>query len=528
VEASELFWLRKASPVGTMVLLDGHHGPTEDAMMSHSTLAGLLLATPFAHDLLPLSAQLLPWLQRLGQLLQAFRAQPVTPLTTAAFENDLQQHVLSLGRTTLEWAFNHIEPAEAAQSPDRLDFDGGTYRRRGKSPNTLATLFGPVTLRRLLYEPCYPGWRCVFPLQRQLGIVAGAATPALAQRVGQLAVQGPQRAVLKALRQDHDIRWSCKTLRLVTHALALGMSEQRQAVQTRRVLEWLAVAQKSRGRHRPVLAAGRDGIHLPMRKGCYSEGATGTLTVFDRRGKRLGTVYLGRMPEEKQVTLSKQLTGLIQDVLQQWQGSPPRLAYVTDGGWHPTDYFFAVLRKMADPRRPGQRLTWERVIDFYHAASYITKLAEALFEQPWMARHCAKRMRHRLKHEEHGLTRVLQSASYHCNEQKLTGARAEAFRQAYNYLAKRGKQMAYARYRRLGVPLGSGITEASCKTVFTQRLKQSGMRWEREGGQAIVDLRVLWLSGVWDEVHRAFLQAQTDQLGDTTFWFSANSKRRAG
>jgi len=39
------------------------------------------------------------------------------------------------------------------------------------------------------------------------------------------------------------------------------------------------------------------------------------VTVFDRRGRRLGTVYLGRMPEANQVTLSQQLTDLLTAVL---------------------------------------------------------------------------------------------------------------------------------------------------------------------------------------------------------------------
>jgi hypothetical protein len=38
---------------------------------------------------------------------------------------------------------------------------------------------------------------------------------------------------------------------------------------------------------------------------------------MDRRGKRVGTVYLGRMPEAGQTTLTTQLTALIQDILKQ-------------------------------------------------------------------------------------------------------------------------------------------------------------------------------------------------------------------
>ena len=49
------------------------------------------------------------------------------------------------------------------------------------------------------------------------------------------------------------------------------------------------------------------------------------------------------------------------------------------------------------------------------------------------------------------------------------------------------------------------MTEAACKTVFTQRLKQSGMTWKTEGGQWIVDLRVIYLSGIWTEVYQEYL-----------------------
>ncbi len=58
--------------------------------------------------------------------------------------------------------------------------------------------------------------------------------------------------------------------------------------------------------------------------------------------------------------------------------------------------------------------------------------------------------------------------------------------------------MDYAGYRRHGLPIGSGVTEAACKTVFTQRFKRSGMRWSHESGQVILDLRTTYLSGLWE------------------------------
>jgi hypothetical protein len=52
------------------------------------------------------------------------------------------------------------------------------------------------------------------------------------------------------------------------------------------------------------------------------------------------------------------------------------------------------------------------------------------------------------------------------------------------------QHLQFAEYRRLGLPIGSGVTEAACKTVFTQWLKLSGTRWQKAGAQTILTLRV--------------------------------------
>ena len=52
--------------------------------------------------------------------------------------------------------------------------------------------------------------------------------------------------------------------------------------------------------------------------------------------------------------------------------------------------------------------------------------------------------------------------------------------------------MGYAEAKAQGLPIGSGVVEATCKTLVTERLKRSGMRWSVRGGQAILTLRA-WL-----------------------------------
>ncbi len=48
------------------------------------------------------------------------------------------------------------------------------------------------------------------------------------------------------------------------------------------------------------------------------------------------------------------------------------------------------------------------------------------------------------------------------------------------------------------MPIGSGVVEATCKTLVTQRLKRSGMRWSMHGGQAILTLRARLQSDHFD------------------------------
>jgi len=245
---------------------------------------------------------------------------------------------------------------------------------------------------------------------------------------------------------------------------------------------------------------------VPIRGSGYQEASAATVSVYDRRGKRLGTVYLGQMPEAHQATLTEALTALTTAVLRHWPGPVPRLVYVTDKGQAQDDYYRRVLRRLPHPRHPGQRLGWEWVLDFFHVCGYVSKLREALFAAGGYRWY--ERMRHWLRHRDQGVAQVLRSATQHSNRRELSQAATQAFWKAYRYLRRHSRWMDYARYRRLGLPIGSGVTEAACKTVFTQRLKRSGMRWHKESGQVIVDLRVLYLSGIWPEVVQEDLQTR--------------------
>ncbi len=440
------------------------------------------------------------WRQVVRSVVEAFPG-GVSAWAMLSWERALGRTLREIGRLLVEHVVNRIEPEDERELPQQERFDGELYRRKQKSRlRNLNCTFGPIQLQRCLYQPSESSGRCLFPLERRLGIVGGVATPALADEAAQAAADQPQRQVLAGLQERHGVSWGAQTLRKVVVAVSELYTPQRHEAQVQRLLGWLREAADSRGRHTPVLSVGRDGIMLPIvARDKYQEGSTATVAVYNRKKKRLGTIYLGEMPESGQAGLSAALTRLLTDVLTRWEGPTPKLNYVTDGGHHPTEYFETILSPMPDPRHPDKTLSWEWIIDYYHACQYITLLAEALFGPGRAAFGWAKKQRHVLKTKNGGVFRVLRSAGALRTTRGLVGS-AEDYDRGYRYLRERAAKMNYATALRCGLPIGSGVTEAGCKTLFTQRFKQSGMKWTITGGQPILNLRTVFLSRVWPAV----------------------------
>lgn len=446
--------------------------------------------------------------QRVAEAVQRFHSAAVTPRSFLDLENELAALAAEACRQVLEREANAAEPDDKRALANKVRYHKETYRINKKTPTSLATRFGTITLRSFYYLNEEDGEPGLHPLWLRLGIGAGRATPGLLERVARLSVDHTQAEVRAWLLREHGVKWSNDRLRAALTGFRQALLPFVAGLQKARLLTWLRQAEQARGRHRPVLAVGRDGIMIPMRSAGYEEASTATVSVYDRRRRRLGTIYLGQMPQAKQVTLSDLLTQLLSSTLADWHGPLPRLAYITDKGSAPDEYYQRVLKKMRHPRA-GQPLAWEWVLDFYHVCSYIGKLADALFGMAtqagaqWFAK-----MRRWLRDRPQGVVQVIRSAMQHLDRRPMTKAQKAAFWKAYRYVRRHRRWMDYAGYRRRGLPIGSGVTEAACKTVFTQRFKRSGMRWHHESGQVILDLRTIYLSGIWEEAFAADLAAR--------------------
>ncbi|MDE0058982.1 MAG: hypothetical protein OXP07_12740 [Defluviicoccus sp.] len=99
-----------------------------------------------------------------------------------------------------------------------------------------------------------------------------------------------------------------------------------------------------------------------------------------------------------------------------------------------------------------------------------------------------EKYRHRLRYETGGVGRVIRALRH----LRLQHPGNERIAQALGYFRNHQHRMGYAEAKAQGLPIGSGVVEATCKTLVTERLKRSGMRWSMHGGQAILTLRA-WL-----------------------------------
>ena len=68
----------------------------------------------------------------------------------------------------------------------------------------------------------------------------------------------------------------------------------------------------------------------------------------------------------------------------------------------------------------------------------------------------------------------------------ITGSEARQARsEVVRYFANQAHRMDYPSYLAKGWAIGSGPVESACKTVIGQRMKGAGMRWGRDGADAV-------------------------------------------
>lgn len=385
-------------------------------------------------------------------------------------EQAVQRIVTAVGRELVQELLQSKQVAEPV-----VEHEGQRWYRKEASPGHYHTLYGEVTVERHLYQTSTGGeTRC--PLEEECQLRFASATPLLAEVLSfKVSALTPNEVA-----QD-----------LAKQGLLLSPSFIQQTAQR---VGQLAVQKRPRWTmrspepERPVrtIATGLDGTTVPLREEHYKEAMCGTVALYDSKGQRLATEYLGTMPESGKARFTARFTTRVAQVKARY----PRARHVvlSDGAtwnWQ--------LLEAQYPDAIG-------ILDFWHAAQHLAEAADAIFEAVPSAEKTAwfERWRTTLRDEPNGVARVIRTLLYYRNSAALSAAAQKAVATHLHYFRHHADRMQYAAYTAAGLPIGSGVTEAGCKELIKARLCRSGMRWKRETGDSILQLRAIRLSAQWD------------------------------
>ena len=71
--------------------------------------------------------------------------------------------------------------------------------------------------------------------------------------------------------------------------------------------------------------------------------------------------------------------------------------------------------------------------------------------------------------------------------------------------------MNYREYLEQGYPIASGVIEGACRSVVKDRMERSGMRWTLAGASAVLALRSVHSSHLWEAFTHFDLERQQRQ-----------------
>ena len=411
------------------------------------------------------------------------------------FEQEIHRLVMAVEREIVGEELSRYDTC----APE-IEVKGERYRRGVRASESYLTAAGRVAIERYLYHPRAEKGKSICPLELRSGIVAGYFTPRAA-RQGAYAMAHLTPGESEGLFDEiGNMQPSRSSLDRLTKVLSPHWEENRES--------WEATLRQ--GETIPataiVMTISVDGVMAPVReselpekvkqpdkqasgpKG-YKEVGCGTITLYDQAAERLQTVRYARMPEIKKVTLQQQLQSESAAIL----ALKPALlrVHLADGAkenWRLMNDIEATL--------PQPSQTPVEIVDFYHACDHLKKGCDAAWgDNSAQSRDYFERLKTTLKEKDDGAERLIRTLRF--QHSRASAHKRKRLETELTYFRNQHSRMHYAEYIRRGLPIASGVMEAACKTLVTQRLKRSGMVWTNQGGQAILTLRSLIQSNRW-------------------------------
>jgi hypothetical protein len=390
---------------------------------------------------------------------------------------------------TIQERLNQAGVVATQEALQRFDTDGSAivvgsvkFTSKGQLPKEYQTPYGVATVARHVYQSPQGG-KTYCPLDREARIVV-SSTPRFAKMIAHKYAEFGSGRVLLDLAENHG--------RKVARSFVQNVADAVAAVALAKEESWNYALPEM---EHPVttITLGLDGTCLLMCEDGWRETMVGTIGFYDKVGERQHTIYMAATPEYGKATFLDRMDREIERV----KALYPQARYVgiadgTRGNW---DFL--------EPRTETQ------IVDFYHAAEYLSEAADVLFagkpqeKERWLEDRC-----HRLKHESGAAGAILKEMKKLSTVSRTANGHADV-EDAITYFSNQNKKgrMDYAAWVEEDLPIGSGVTEAACKVIVKQRLCGSGMKWKEPEAAAVLSVRCLtytrerW-SQFWGKIDR--------------------------
>jgi hypothetical protein len=390
----------------------------------------------------------------------------------------------------IQKGLNEVGCIASKEALKYLDTDGSplkigeeTWKSKGEQPKEYQTPYGEVIVNRHVYQRSIGG-KTYCPLEREARIII-TSTPLFAKQVSSKMSGMAGKEVKNDLAENHGRKVALSYIQRLSEAVGSIVQAKEEA--------WSYAPPKEEVQITTV-GIGLDGTCMLICEDGYREAMVGSISLYDSEGERQHTIYLGAAPEYGKKSFLTRLEREIERVKKRYPGA--KLVGIADGA----ESNWKFLEKQTE----------EQILDFYHAAGYLGALAEALHpntvskQKEWLTENCRK-----LKHEKGKAGELLNQMKEVKQEKSHAKNLTEKLQAAITYYENHQHQMDYAEYIEKKYPIGSGVTEAACKTLVKQRLCCSGMRWKEKGAGIILSLRALVLTKArWSQ-----FWAKLDQYG---------------
>ena len=407
-----------------------------------------------------------------------------------------------------------IELAAHKATLQSLDIDvpaviigGERYTRVGRCEGQYHTMVGSVLVERSLYRKSgerggQPGGKVVDAVSLRAGVVGDGWMPETARVIAHEVQQGTSREAEATAREFGRVPYSRASFEKVAHLVgALAVADHQDIEDA--LIDAYEVPGEARSisvsldrvsvpmeepRRRPVGRPRKNAAKKPVERN-FRMAYVGTVTLHDEQGEGLHTIRYGCMPEGDVIGLRNRM---VADVVTLRSKQPElKLQLLCDGAPE-------MWNLLEDGFTPKFGDDLHRLVDLCHLTEKLGAAAQAMDSDSKAADEKLTRWKMTLLNRASAaidiLVELMESGLDEGAGENHPVHAAITYLQTHSAEADR---MNYARARRLGLPLGSGNAEATCKSLFEVRMKRCGARWKVETGQHIVQLRALALSDRW-------------------------------